>query len=84
MAIAELPTRFLVKTYKILDNTDPTEYLALAPGNLSLYGLIISAGAVDLSDETTTRAVLWGMFGEGSVTRGNLEALLPPYVEPLP
>lgn len=84
MAIAEVPNRFLVRTHKILDNTDPTEYVALDPGNVALYNLIISAGTVDLSDNTTTRAVLWAMFGEGTTTRANLESLLPTYVPPLP
>lgn len=79
-----VPKRFLVRTYKILDNTDPTEYVSLAPGNLALYNLIISSGLIDLSDNTTTKIVLWGMFGEGSITRGKLEALLPSYVEPIP
>ena len=63
-------------TYKILEATDPTEYVALAPGNVTLYKLIISAGIVDLGATTTARAVLWGMFGEGTTTRANLETLI--------
>lgn len=67
----------LVRTYKILDNTDPGEYVALSDANRDLYKLIISAALVDLSDGTTTQLVLWGMFGEGSKTRISLGKLLP-------
>lgn len=63
-------------TYQILEVTDPAEYVALAPGNVALYNLIISAGTVDLSETTTALAVLRGMFGVGTTTRTNLEALI--------
>lgn len=68
---------YLIRTYKILDNTDPGEYVALSDANRDLYKLIISASVVDLSDGTTTKLVLWGMFGEGSKTRISLGELLP-------
>jgi len=67
---------FLTKTYKILEATDPTEYLSLDPGNLALYNLIVSAGFIDLGEDTIVKAVLFGMFGEGTTTRDNLENLL--------
>jgi len=63
-------------TYQILEATDPAEYVALAPGNVALYNLIISAGTIDLSEATTTLAVLRGMFAIGTTTRTNLEALI--------
>jgi len=67
---------FLTKTFRILEATDPTEYVSLDPGNVALYNLIISAGMVDLGSDTMAKAVLWAMFGEGTTTRANLEALL--------
>jgi hypothetical protein len=63
-------------TYQILEVTDPAEYVSLAPGNVALYNLIISAGTVDLSETTTALAVLRGMFAVGTTTRTNLEALI--------
>jgi len=64
------------QTHKILESTDPSEYIALTPGNVALYNLIISAGTIDLGPTTMARAVLWGMFGEGTTTRTNLIALV--------
>lgn len=65
----------ILPTYKILEATDPAEYVALTPGNVALYNLIISAGTIDLGTTTMARVVLWGMFGEGTITRTNLIAL---------
>ena len=48
----------LFPTYRILESTDPTEYVGLAPGNVALYNLIISAGIIDLSATTLAWAVL--------------------------
>lgn len=67
---------FLVKTYQILEATDPTEYVSLDPGNVALYNLIISAGTVNVAEETVVKTILWAMFGEGTTTRVNLETLL--------
>lgn len=64
-------------TYKILEATNPGEYAELSAANKAVYQLIISAGRVDISEGTTVRNVLWGMFGANSVTRENLEGLYP-------
>jgi hypothetical protein len=66
----------LFPTYKILEATNPAEYVALSPGQATIYGLIISAGIVDLSETTSALTILRGMFGEGSTTRTNLEELI--------
>lgn len=66
----------LFSTYQILEATNPVEYVALAPGNVALYNLIISAGTIDLSETTMALAVLRGMFAVGTTTRTNLEALI--------
>ena len=63
-------------TYKILEATDVTEYTSLAPGNVALYNLIISAGTIDLGETTMALAVLFGMFGPGTTTRTNLLTLI--------
>jgi len=72
--------RFLRDTYRILESTDPSEYVALSDADKALYQLIISAGKVNFADGTLVRSVLWGMFGEGSVTRAKYEDLLPASV----
>ena len=71
-----MPT-ILRSTYKILEATDPGEYAALSVTNKALYQLIISAGRVDISEGTTARSVLWGMFGVDSITRGKIEKIYP-------
>lgn len=74
--------RFLRRSYRILEATEPSEYNALSSANKSRYQLIISAGVVDYREGSLVRTVLWGIFGAGSETRANLEALIPdPPVE---
>ena len=65
-----------VRTYRILDATDISEYNALSDDDKTLYHLIISAGIVDLQDGTNTRTVLMAIFGPGTTTRANLIALI--------
>ena len=69
--------RFLQKTYRILEATDITEYNALSDGNKSAYQIILSCGIVDYREGSSARTKLWSMFGEGTTTRENLEALIP-------
>lgn len=68
---------YIFPTHKISDATDATEYAALSDGNKAAYGMIISMGTVSLAEGTNTRLTLWALFGEGTTTRANLEALLP-------
>lgn len=63
-------------THEIVEATKVSEYNALSSANKERYKLIISAGAVDLSEGTKVRLALWAMFGEGTETRANLEALV--------
>jgi len=63
-------------TYKIVDATDSTEYGNLSAANKEAYKMIVSCGVVDLTEGTSIRTKLWSMFGEGTTTRENLEALL--------
>ena len=67
----------LRKTYKIIEATVPAEYNALSDNNKDRYKLIISAAIIDFSEGTTVKNALWAMFGEGTTTRVNLEALEP-------
>jgi hypothetical protein len=68
---------YIFPTYEISDATDATEYAALSDGNKDAYGMIISMGTVSLMDGTNTKVTLWALFGAGTTTRANLEALLP-------
>jgi len=77
-----MAARFLRKTYRIIEATVPAEYNELSDNNKDRYKLIISAGLIDFSDDTTVKSALWAMFPEGTDTRVNLEALeSPPAVE---
>ena len=64
-----------VWTFQILEATDSTEYSNLSAANKATYGLIISAGVVDISPGTKVRSKLLAMFGAGSTTRANLALL---------
>lgn len=63
-------------TYQIVEATDTSEYNALSDTWKERYGAILSCGMVDLSEGTKIRIALWTMFGEGTTTRANLEALI--------
>lgn len=63
-------------TYEISEATDPTEWNALSAGNKTAYATILSMGVVDLSDGTAVKSTLWALFGSGTTTRANLEALI--------
>ena len=55
---------------------------ALSDANKDAYRMIISCYLVDLATDSSIKTKLWNMFGEGTTTRENLEALLkPPHVE---
>ena len=66
----------VIYTFELSEATNDTEYAALSPGQKSTYALLISLGMVDISSGTAIRAKLWAMFGDGSTTRTNLEALM--------
>lgn len=63
-------------TYKVVEATDDTEYSALSSAQKTVYSMIISLGTVDLSSGTAIKTKLWNMFGAGTTTRANLEALI--------
>ena len=62
--------------YQILDATDATEYNALSAANKTAYQLIIGCGIVDLDSGSGSYTKLWNIFGSGTTTRTNLEALV--------
>ena len=77
---------FLIETYRILELTKAREYLALSDENKIWYNLIISAGKVDLSEDSLAKEKLWDMFDEDSNTGKdfrNVEKGLinPPVIE---
>lgn len=66
----------LFYTYKILENTDPTEYQNLSDANKANYNTILSLGTVDLSDGTVVKATLWILFDAQSTTRADLITMI--------
>jgi hypothetical protein len=73
---AEVLKNGVIYTFELSEATDDTEYLALSAGQKSTYALLISLGMLDISSGTAIRTKLWNMFGDGSTTRTNLEALM--------
>jgi hypothetical protein len=63
-------------SYKIIEAIDDNEYDELNTSQKNTLSLILSCGFVDLAEGTQIRDKLWTMFGEGTTTRQNLEALL--------
>jgi len=76
--------KYLKPAYRIVDATSLTEYNNLSDAQKSQYGLIISTGTVNMAANSVAHIVLWNMFGEGTDTRKNLEALLRPEDNPIP
>lgn len=56
-------------------NIDATEFLALSDIKLQQLQAVLAAVSIDLND-ASTRAILIGIFGNPSVTRTNLTAIL--------
>ena len=73
---AEVLKNGVIYTYELIDVTDDSEYSALSASQKNVFGLITSAGMIDISDGTSIHDKLWSMFGDGSTTRTNLEALM--------
>lgn len=61
-------TEFLIETYRIVNFTKASEYLALSAENKVWYSLFVSAGKVDLSTNSLAQEKLWGMFDDESST----------------
>lgn len=59
---------FRIETYRILDVTKASEYLALSDENKVWYDLFISSGIVNLAEGSLAQEKLWGMFDEESNT----------------
>ena len=73
---------FVGETYRILNCTKASEYLALSDQNKDWYRLFISAVHLDLSEGSLAREKLWDMFDEESNTgkeiRNPANGLVPP------
>lgn len=61
-------TDFRIETYRILDITKASEYLALSNQNKAFYDIFISAGIVNLSEGSVVQIALWNMFDENTET----------------
>jgi hypothetical protein len=57
-----------MKTYRIVNVTDATEYNALSDNNKAAYNLIMSCGITDLEPGSPAYNHLWSMFPEGTTT----------------
>ena len=66
----------IVATYQVSEATDATEWNALSDGQKDAYAMILSMGTVDLTDGTSVRTTLWGLFDSESDTRAALIELL--------
>ena len=67
---------YVFHSYEILETIDYTEYTNLTDEQKDGMRILLSCGRVDLNDGKAGKVRLWGMFGEGTTTRANLEALL--------
>lgn len=59
---------FRMETYRILDITQASEYLALSAENKAWYDLFMSCGVINLETGSLAQEKLWGMFDENSNT----------------
>ena len=59
---------FVIQTYRILRVTDWVELKDLTGPDEEAYGLIISAGIVDLQEGSLAQTKLWELFPEGTIT----------------
>jgi len=59
---------FRIETHKILSVTKLSELAALSDTNKEIYKLIISAGTVNLNEDSWVHDRLWAMFPVGSET----------------
>ena len=58
----------LIQTYRILSITKASEYQNLSETDKAWYNLFISAGIVDLQEESLVQEKLWDMFNEETNT----------------
>ena len=71
-----VPGDNVVTTHEVLTATDLGEYGALSDNDKASYGILISAGTLDLSEGEAGRTWLWGFFDAESTTRAALLALI--------
>ncbi len=75
---------FLIETYRILNLTKASEYLALSDGNKAWYNLFVSAGKVDLSVGSLAQEKLWDIFDEETNTGADFRDVVNGLVQPPP
>jgi hypothetical protein len=76
VAPTEVLKNGVIYTFELIDATDDSEYSVLSTSQKNVFALIVSSGIIDISSGTAIRTKLWDMFGDGSTTRTNLEALM--------
>ena len=67
-------SRDFIETWEIIEATVPAEWSALTTGEKQRYQTIISAGRLNIKGNNI-RSQLSAMFGVGTATRTNLQAL---------
>ena len=75
---------FVIETYKIFELTDWNEYINLTGNPTKYYNLIISAGKVNLSEDSVAKTLLWDMFPEGTITGNNFRDVANGLIAPPP
>jgi len=78
-----MPVEYLRETYRILEATDRDEFEDLQQQQ-DLYWSILGLGVVDFREGSMAQTMLFELFGEGTTTRANLEALGKPDDLPSP
>ena len=67
----------LRSTYKIIEATDSSEFNALTDNQKDVYKMIISAGRVDISEQSVVYQKLLAFFGAESTTMVGVDSLYP-------
>lgn len=66
--------RELIATWEIIEATVPAEYTSLSAAEKTRYQTFVAAGNINPAG-VNTRAAFAAMFGAGTTTRSNLQAL---------
>lgn len=76
------------ETWRIIECTKSSEYVALSDLNKEIYQILISAVQLNLTEGSKAHTLLWGMFPAGTVTgdalRNPINGLSPLPATPNP
>ena len=75
-------SEFLIQTYRIINATNWLELKSLTQPDEDAYGLIISAGLIDLADGSIAQTKLYELFPIGTITGDNIRSISSGLVKP--